>query len=229
MTILDLLFPRRCIGCESFGRYFCDKCRSSIRTSELSEAICPVCEKPAIDGATHPRCKTRYCLDGLISFFRYNGIIRQATKAVKYRLVTDLVDEFIGLVSLRVFNNVTIQQFNNLVLVPIPLYPSRFRQRGFNQAEVLGRALSKKLRIPIRTDILRRVRKTTPQVDMKDRDERLKNVKNVFSVSPNILISQSLNIFLFDDVFTTGATMRSAALTLKHAGAKIVWGITMAR
>lgn len=92
---------------------------------------------------------------------------------------------------------------------------------------MLGKLLADRLHIPMRTDILRRTKKTTPQVEMKDRKDRLKNMKNVFSHGSKFMIHDS--IILFDDVFTTGATMRSAGETLKRAGAKHVWAVTMAR
>ena len=224
MNILDFIFPKRCLTCWRFGKYFCDHCASSIRTIGANEAICPVCGRLAFRGMTHPRCKTKYSLDGLTSIFRYDGIIKQAVKTLKYRRVTNLAKEFVSLVPSSVFNNVTIQQYNNCILVPIPLHPSRFRDRGFNQAEVLGRLFADRLYIPIRTDILRRMKATTAQVEMKDRKERLKNMSNVFDAA-----QQNGNIVLFDDVFTTGATMRAAGESLKRVGAKSVWAVTIAR
>lgn len=189
--------------------------------------MCPMCEKPAVDGKTHPKCQTRYTLDGLTSFFHYNGIIRQAIKTVKYRLVSDLAQEFINLIPDSSLQLIT-HNLQPTTLIPIPLHPARERFRGFNQAEVVGRILAKRLGVPMRTDVLKRVRKTVPQVEMKDRKKRLKNMENVFAVSPNILISQYLNIFLFDDVFTTGATLQSAANVLKRAGVKKIWGVVLA-
>ena len=135
MNILDFLFPVRCVGCGKLGRYFCQKCVLSIEYKERQ--ICPVCEYPAIDGMTHPRCQTKYSLDGLTSFFYYDRIIRKAIKAMKYRFVSDLAKEFIGLVPLSSLQ-LTMEQFNNeAILIPLPLHPSRLRFRGFNQAEVL--------------------------------------------------------------------------------------------
>jgi len=203
-----------------------------IRIIRINEAICPVCECPAIGGATHPGCRTRYTLDGLTSFFRYDGIVRKAVKALKYRFVSDLAREFISLVPLDLFSNhKTIQQYNNsYILVPIPLHSSRFRERGFNQAEVLGRLLSERLHIPSRTDILCRKKKTIPQVEMKTRELRLTNMNNVFQINQKAMKQyNNLTIILIDDVFTTGATMRSAANILKRNGVKFVWAVTMAR
>jgi len=130
---------------------------------------------------------------------------------MKYRLVSDLAEEFVGLAK--------IPNISKYILVPMPLHATRYRERGFNQAEALGKCL----RIPMRTDILYRTNQTKPQAEMK-RKERLENMKGVF-VSHDI----SGNIVLFDDVFTTGATMRSSAHALKRKGAKNVWAVTMAR
>ncbi|MBI4991014.1 ComF family protein [Candidatus Gottesmanbacteria bacterium] len=242
MNLLDFLFPRRCVGCGKIGNYFCKQCRSKIES--ITHPVCPVCGGPAIDGATHPRCQTRYSLDGLTSFFRYDGAIRKAVKAIKYRFVSDLAKEFISLIpnsrlsgihdavfvhpSQTASGQLSINNYQSAILIPIPLHPSRLRFRGFNQAEVLGRLLAKRLNIPMKIGVLKRIRKTIPQVEMKDRKKRLKNMEDVFAAFPNILISQYLNILLFDDVFTTGATLRAAANVLKRAGAKKVWGVVMA-
>ncbi|MEK7543603.1 MAG: ComF family protein [Patescibacteria group bacterium] len=228
MHILDLIFPKRCLTCWRFGKYFCNRCASIVRVIGASETICPICERPAIGGLTHPRCQSKYSLDGLTSIFRYDGIIKKAVKTLKYRRVTDLVKEFVSLIPASFFNEATKLRINEATLIPIPLHPSRFRDRGFNQAEVLGRLLADQLHIPMRVDILRRVKATTPQVEMKDRRERLRNMKDVFSYN-HPTIKPSSYVILFDDVFTTGATMRAAAETLKRAGARFVWAVTMAR
>lgn len=199
-----------------------------------------MCERPAFGGMTHPRCKTRDALDGLTSFFRYEGIVREAIKVLKYHRVTDLATEFVSCIQ-------TDGTYRG-VLLPIPLHPSRFRDRGFNQAEVLGKLVASRLHIPIRTDILRRVKKTPPQVEMKDRNDRLRNMRGVFSVTSfwqaslrarpeshgdagqaSMTHTIKGTFFLFDDVFTTGATMRAAGEALKRGGARFVWAVTMAR
>lgn len=238
MNLLDILFPKRCLSCWRFGKYFCDRCTPTIRTIGVSDTVCPVCERAAIGGVTHYGCQSKYSLDGLTSIFRYDGIIKQAVKALKYRLVSDLTKEFVSLIPVSFFDEVTKGctsrcvpklQTNEASLIPIPLHPSRFRDRGFNQAEVLGRLLADRLHIPIQTDIFKRVKKTAPQVEMKDRKERLKNMKDVFVLRHDTCSMIPDTVVLFDDVFTTGATMRSAGETLKRAGAKSVWAVTMAR
>jgi ComF family protein len=221
MNTLDLIFPKRCVGCGKLGKYFCHQCSSIIRIIEPNECICPMCGRPAMAGVTHPRCQTQYGLDGLISFFHYDGVVKNAIKAIKYRFVSNLASEFVALIHDATFSQTAI--------IPIPLHPARLRFRGFNQAEILGAQLAERLNIPLRSDILRRTKETGSQVEMISREDRLKNMKHVFSVQNSASFSIHDSILLFDDVFTTGATMREAANVLKRAGARFVWGVTMAR
>jgi ComF family protein len=231
VDLLNILFPKRCVGCRKIGRYFCKNCIRTIRIIQNNEYICPVCEKPAIDGITHPGCRGKYATDGLTSFFRYDGTVRNAVREVKYRLVSDLADEFTGLIPLTSYNMLR-QRIGNrrTILVPIPLHRFRRRFRGFNQAEILGLRIAKKLNLPLGADILIRVKATAPQVEMKKRTDRLANMEHVFAVNPKWQNPEHYDgAILFDDVFTTGATMRSAANSLKRSGIPFVWAVTMAR
>ncbi len=228
MEILDLIFPKRCVGCGKIGRYVCRACRKLITPIAPNECICPVCEKPAIAGITHPKCRTRYTPDGLTSFFYYTTVVRDAIKTIKYRFVRDLASEIVNLVPLSAYEVRSLAGDATTALVPIPLHVSRLRYRGFNQAETLGGLVANRLHIPVRVDLLKRTKLTTPQVE-KDRKERLRNMEHVFSVSKISGVFQYKNILLFDDVFTTGATMRAAASVLKRQGVQYVWGVTMAR
>jgi len=217
VSILDIVFPKRCVGCGRIGTYICSVCSMRITCIDPArEAICPVCEKSSINGMIHPRCTSGWGIDGLTSFFRYDGVVKKAVKAVKYRLVSDLCEKFVGLVpsTSYIFLQKVISE-KKPVIIPIPLHSSRFRERGFNQAEILGSLVAVHLNVPVRWDVLRRTRQ---------------NTQGVFAVN-NITMKQWNNeaILLFDDVFTTGATMRAAAMVLKRAGAKWVWGVTMAR
>jgi predicted amidophosphoribosyltransferase len=86
------------------------------------------------------------------------------------------------------------------------------------------------LSFPVQKTIVKRVKKTIPQVEMSHRKERLENMRNVFEVQKEHELSlKGTSVLLVDDVFTTGATMRSAAEVIKRAGAKTVWGLTIAQ
>jgi ComF family protein len=189
-----------------------------------------MCKRLSYDGKTHPGCTTPSCVDGLVSFFRYNTVIRSAIKAMKYRLVSDAVTEFTEMIPKTSYNFIyDYISLANAVIQPVPLHPKRLRERGFNQAELLSRQLGMRLQIPVRMNFLKRIRYTQPQASLKDRRDRLKNMNDVFSSDHIPMEKTGMTVILVDDVFTTGATMRSAAAILKKAGVPSVWALTMAR
>lgn len=221
LSVLDILFPKFCVGCGKWGNYLCPKCSTSLSSLLCTSQICSVCEKNAMDGYTHPKCRNRYALDRLLSLYYYQGVIRKMIKQIKYHFVSDLVNTVVSEESREV-----LQITEPMTLVPIPLHPSRLRYRGFNQAELLSTSLSRITSLPVRTDLLQRHRSTLPQVSMMDKEKRLANMKGAFTVVSSRVPDK---IIFVDDVWTTGATLREAGKTLKKAGAKTVLGITVAR
>jgi len=112
-------------------------------------------------------------------------------------------------------------------VIPVPLHPSRLRQRGYNQSLLLAREVSQKYLIPLDFTSLRRVRPTPPQTQLSGA-ERRKNIRGAFAVqNPEPLAKAS--ILLIDDVFTTGATVEECSKILLRAGAKRVDVLTLAR
>jgi ComF family protein len=162
--------------------------------------------------------------------FRYRLVIRRAIAAMKYRFVSDMAKEVVAGIPPTSYNVVEqmISFHQSITLLPIPLHPSRFRFRGFNQAQILGVHLANHLGIPMETGILRRVKVTETQVSVVNRHARIANMNHAFTISPHVDIHGRAFI-LVDDVFTTGATARSACDALKKAGADFVWIMTLAR
>ena len=111
------------------------------------------------------------------------------------------------------------------LLVPVPLHPSRLRERGYNQSELVARGLARRLEKPLRCDIIRRSRATAQQATL-DAASRLANLREAFEVTSNP--QPGARIGLVDDVVTTAATMGSCAQTLLKAGAAAVWGVALA-
>ena len=109
-------------------------------------------------------------------------------------------------------------------IIPVPLHRSRRKKRGFNQAEILARGLASATGIPVRTDVLFRVKKTSPQKSLGKR-ERQANLKGAFAVSGTW--NPRKNVALIDDIYTTGATLERAAKMLKKAGAQNVYFLTI--
>ena len=121
------------------------------------------------------------------------------------------------------------------VLIPIPLAPKRLRERGYNQSEMLARALARQWRIPVALEVLVRTRETPTQTALTP-ETRLANVAGAFEMRNakfgmrNFAFRLSnCELILVDDVFTTGATLAEAARALEQAGATRVMGVTFAR
>ncbi len=111
-------------------------------------------------------------------------------------------------------------------LVPVPLHPLRRRERGYNQAEVLARAIGKRMGIPV-LDILQRVRNTTTQTHF-DRKQRMKNLHKAFKIRSTPSIEKA-QILLVDDVLTTGSTLDECAKELLAAGSGPVYALAIGR
>ena len=218
---MDLLFPRRCVACGAFGSYLCSTCQKRVRPIPHTEAICVVCGRRAFEGKTHPYCRGKWTPDGLTSFFVYEGTIRAAVHAVKYRGVTASVSLLMTLVSKRQWKAIPSCD----VLCPIPLHWKRSRMRGFNQATYLAREMSACVGAPVDDHLLSRVIATKPQALTTSQRERSANLTRVFHAAP----CKGARIILVDDVCTSGATIRDATRALKQSGAAFVWAVTLAR
>lgn len=105
-------------------------------------------------------------------------------------------------------------------IIPIPIHPTKYAKRGYNQAESFAKGLSKGLGIPVLNNVLVRVIASESQTT-KDRIDRYDNVEDVFETTKNANILQDKHILLVDDVLTTGATVCSAGNVLKETGAKV--------
>lgn len=220
--LLNLIYPRRCVGCGRVGLYICQTCR---KTLIVRDQLCPECDKPAIDGKTHQICQKKYGLDGLITAFRYNGVVKKAVKLLKYRFVTDVARFLVAEIPQAMYHS-TLLYNRNASLYPIPLHEKRLRWRGFNQAERLGVYITDRLKIPLTHSLLARTIQRTPQAEIEKRNDRIKNAQGIFSLGTQKLPA---HVLLFDDVWTTGATLKEACRVLKRSGAKIVWAMTLAR
>jgi ComF family protein len=113
------------------------------------------------------------------------------------------------------------------VLVPVPLFGRKERERGFNQAKELAEILARAWQTELSCGNLVKIKNTASQAAL-NKEQRSENLKNAFCVLNKNSI-KGKKVYLIDDVYTTGATMEECAGTLKRAGAKKVWGITAAR
>lgn len=159
--------------------------------------------------------------EGSIGF--YEGALRETVLLLKRQpyLPQHVVDLLVARARQPPFDMATR-------IVPVPLHAERLRARGFNQAAIIGRELSRALRLPLDETSLVRVssaEKYRAGLDSKGRHE---SVANAFSVRYPRLIENE-QILLVDDVFTTGATVSACAAALIAAGAASVSILTLAR
>ena len=227
MNILDLLFPKTCLGCGRSGNYICSDCVAKVR---LAQPICAYCERASIDGLTHVKCQKKFGLDGLISIWEYEGVIRKAILALKYKYATEIASLLNGLIVERLKNpDSRYILSDSICLIPIPLHWHRQNVRGFNQSAEVGKSISEAMNWKFMSDLLIKKQQTISQVELKG-DDRRQNLHGVFSVNPHCsLFTIHSSLVIFDDVFTTGSTLKEAAKVLKRAGVEKVWGLTIAR
>lgn len=225
MSLLDLIFPKNCLGCGKKGGYICEVCS---RTARLAQDKCPACNMLSFQGKTHSVCKADTPLAGSFSIYRYEGVIRKAIIAIKYKFAFEIAEE-LARVSVA---KIEQERFSpvNPVLVPVPLHTKRKNWRGFNQAELLGQLIAQSLNWEFESNLVIKKSGTKPQAEL-DREQRLRNLSGKFAVIRAFRgkIDPTKTYIIFDDVATTGATIREVGLALKKAGAKEIWGLTVAR
>ncbi len=113
------------------------------------------------------------------------------------------------------------------LITPVPIYPTKKRERTYNHAEILARSLSKNFAIPIDAKNLKKIRWTRSQSEL-GREKRLKNVKDSFLIVDKGAFSDKC-VLLVDDVYTTGTTINECAKVLRGAKASKVFSLTLAR
>lgn len=217
---MRIALPEVCAACGVAGTWMCDACLADCRRIDPSTA-CRRCGKPSAAGS--PGCSR--CANWLpelvavCSVFAFAGPIRDAVHRLKYQR------EFARAEWCAIW---LIDDFNRLswpvdLIVPVPLHAARERERGYNQAEKLARDLSHGVGVPVSNALVRR-RFTRPQVGL-GAAERVENVNLAFAARGAL---EGQSVLLIDDVLTTGATLNDCARACSAAGAKLVWGLTLA-
>lgn len=226
MSLVDILFPKRCLGCSKSGTYLCENC---IASSRFARQICAECGRPSIDGITHSKCKRALSLDGVVSVWVYEGAIRKSIISLKYKFASEIAKE-LALHIARFLRETFNALPTEAVLTPIPLHRLRKNWRGFNQSEEIAKYTSLLMDWDYQDGVLVRQKSTRAQIELGGK-ERRENVFGAFCFDSRFkrLVEDRRSFILFDDVITTGATLKEAGKVLKRNGAKTVWGLTIAR
>lgn len=230
---LGFIYPEACQICgaaraTSDECFLCAACRASARFIELP--FCERCGLPFQGAITNSfECANCRAQDLFYSKARSAILAKDQMLEVihryKYQRALWFEPFLAGLLIRQAEPELAKENWTNIV--PVPLHPTKQREREFNQAERLARHLSRATGIPLQTGLLRRVVPTRTQT-LLSREERQANVRRAFIVRPGARLAGA-RIVLVDDVFTTGSTTNACARVLKSAGAGEVCVWTVAR
>ncbi len=223
MILLDLIWPKKCVNCGRMGSYVCESCKVGLWEEEQ---ICPICTRNSRYGSPHKYCHKAYCLDGLTCLWAYEGIAKKIIKEAKYKYFYDLLGQLINFPEGEEYFYLRKFLENKPIVVPVPLHEKRYRERGFNQAEVIAKSFAARHKLACNGHLLVRIKDTGHQAG-REREARLEAVKNAFVLSAKGYVPSA--VLLVDDVWTTGATMSECCRVLKIVGVKKVWGLVLAR
>lgn len=225
--LIELLFPRRCPVCDKpvdkMGRYVCAKCLPKIKY--VQEPFCMKCGKGLRDDTLE------YCEDCKNSSHMYTkgralyeyDTIKEAIYRLKYEGRREYADFFGKDLAKKLGKE--MQSWRVDAIIPVPLHKDREKQRGYNQAKLLAKALGRELDIPVKADFIIRKRATLPQKQLNGK-ERQNNLKNAFKIGQNDVKLKT--VIVVDDIYTTGATMDEVARCLKLAGVGEIYCVSLA-
>ena len=215
LALLNIVFPKQCQSCKtklSYDNilYLCPECIKKIKLNYHSSITYPD-EGFSFVQAFH-------C-------YKYEGLVRNLIHSYKFKNGLFLKDTLCELFCNRAC---LITDYSKIdLLLSVPMHRIDKLKRGFNQSEILAKALAKRLDIRYDGDIFLKRKRTNSQINLS-RKMRFLNLKGAFNMKNKKLI-QNKNILLIDDVFTTGATADECAKTLLSFGAKNIYVLTFLR
>ena len=209
--ILNLLYPQFCFNCGREGSYLCEDCKSTLEILQSHQKYIFKNLKDLYFALPYQNL----LIKNLIQKFKYQPFVKELAIPLTSLIITHF----------QLLDNKP--NFSDYILIPVPLEKRKLKWRGFNQAEEIGKELSKFLKISLLNNVLAKIKETLPQIELSD-EERKENIKGVFIVRNGELI-KNRKILLVDDIYTTGSTLTECAKVLKEAGAKEIIGIVVAR
>lgn len=225
VPVQDFLFPNRCAGCggevHTEERSWCQQCEK--RLLRYTSALCSVCFLPLLQ----PKCSgCEKITRPLIVGFEYRPPLREIILSLKFQSVTSVVDSLVG-----ACHETFLKTLSNLApdaLLPIPLAEGRAYVRGYNQAELIAQAISRRTDIAVEKNILYRIKTRRPQSKVK-RENREANVAGLFAVDGEVFEkAEPKRVVIVDDIVTTGATCREATRVLETVGVDVVGWVSIA-
>lgn len=227
-TTLNFLYPTQCRVCESYigidtVPYLCDNCWDQI--DFVKSPWCRICGLPEIEDVCS-ECATNPPRYGkLRTIACYEGALQDAIHLFKFEKRLNLSKYLIRLTIENMPFDLHLTEYD--YIVPMPIHRIRMNERGFNQSYIISKGISQAFNVDVNTDVLIRRLNTSRQSSL-DKEKRLQNIKGAFELQMKEQI-QGKNILVFDDVYTTGATVREAVNVLWDADPSEVDVLTVAR
>lgn len=229
---MDVIYPPRCPVCDKILDRFDGRihmqCRKQLERIEGS--VCMHCGRPVVSDLVE------YCFDcakkkrdgKTDTFFQgkslllYKGVVKHTMYRFKYSNKREYGAYFADL---------AMEQWGEWLfhcdvdaIVPVPMFRGKQKLRGYNQAEVFGRSLSKRLGVPLVCNLVVRVKDTRPMKELNDVD-RKNNLRNAFQIDRNIV--KYKKIMLVDDIYTTGSTADEVSCVLLEAGVEKIYFLSI--
>lgn len=225
--MLNLVYPRHCPVCDDIieysGGFTCKKCIHKIKY--IKEPSCMKCGKPLyeaeVDYCYDCAVKKHYYIKGA-AVFEYHSMAASIYR-FKYSGRQEYADFYAKNIVQRLGNQ--IKRWNPDALIPVPIHSAKMSARGYNQAEVIARKLERETGIPVKSNIVKRCKKTLPQKNLDDAQRQI-NLKRAFKIYRNDVKLDT--IVIIDDIYTTGSTVNAMARELHKAGIKNIYYIALA-
>lgn len=211
MDILDLLFPKSCQICKREGQYLCDKC---IKLFKKNLPECYKCRKLSNLYMTHSLCQSRSDLDSIFVGWEYNDLTSLILKKYKYSGVKDIAETLAEIFVRRISETEYPNFLEGTLLTTVPISRKRHRERGFNQLNTIGKAVSKRFGYDFNDSLLTRKIDREHQ-SVRNKSERRDIHYSDFCIKQDVDIGNYKSITVLDDVITTGNTLESICLCLR--------------
>ena len=213
--ILDIFFPPICLNCKRY-----------LEDSEKDNLVCTSCLNGIEIYRTLFYSSSGMTLAAASSYS--NPALRELIHSLKYKNFLK-AQKPLGEILIKYLNNLNFK-LQDFVIVPVPLHKTRYRKRGFNQAELLAKIVGKYFNAPVEDKTLERIKGTKSQIELPDYKARHQNLKDSFAVNEKLAVHfMGKRVLLVDDVYTSGATIKEAAKTLKKAGVKEIIALVVAK
>jgi ComF family protein len=221
--LIDFVYPPLCAGCREYTETrggICDRCLARIDWWDKSILLTDIDFRTSSDWDVKEPASFPLFAAG-----SYTGPLREIVVQYKFHGATSVVPVVAERIATQFGEE--IQKLTPALLVPIPLHPSREYLRGYNQAEVLAKAVSPLVDMPVVDDFIFRVEKRRPQSRLS-KSKRATNIRSVFALSAELDSDLCRRVVLVDDVVTSGQTLFEARRTLQAGGFEVVGAIAIA-